>query len=211
MRGRVLLELGDVAQQVLLLARQLLHARPLARVERRVHDLGLARVRRRTAAGVRDDGRVDGEAVDGEVGRREVEGFGDVLESRGERFCRISQGRFFLFFSSLFWYSSVFSWQLSGRTDIRQKKTHLVDERLDLCPELVLFLPLHRREGLVEVRGGGASHVGDQVREVVGRLELDLALVRRIARVHGDLGLGASDRGEKTKGRMQGGARGLFG
>lgn len=62
--------------------------------------------------------------------------------------------------------------------------THLVDQPLDLRPQLVLALDaLDGREGLVEARRRRFSHVPHQVREVLRALELDLA-VRR-GGVHG--------------------------
>lgn len=57
-------------------------------------------------------------------------------------------------------------------------ETHLVDERLNLVPKAVLAAggALDGRKGLVDAAGGGAADVGEQVGEVLGGLELDLAL-----------------------------------
>lgn len=60
----------------------------------------------------------------------------------------------------------------------RAPETHLVDERLNLVPKAVLAAggALDGRKGLVDAVGGGAADVGEQVGEVLGGLELDLAL-----------------------------------
>lgn len=51
-------------------------------------------------------------------------------------------------------------------------------------------MPVDLGEGLVEMRGGGGADVGDEVGEILGALELDLALDLRYDRVgvHGGLG-----------------------
>lgn len=41
---------------------------------------------------------------------------------------------------------------------------HLVDESLNLIPQLVLaVVPLDVGEGLIEARGGRVAHIGDEV------------------------------------------------
>lgn len=56
-------------------------------------------------------------------------------------------------------------------------ETYIIDERLYLTPQLILaFLPLDLWERFVETRRGGVAHVGDEVGQVIGGLELDLAL-----------------------------------
>lgn len=52
---------------------------------------------------------------------------------------------------------------------------YLVHELLDARPQHVLGAVVDGREGLVDAGGGGASDVGDEVREILGDLELDLA------------------------------------
>lgn len=58
--------------------------------------------------------------------------------------------------------------------------SYLIHKLLDPHPQLIHAVVGHGRESLVDAGGGGASDVGDQVREVLGRLELDLA--RRVHR-----------------------------
>lgn len=87
-RGNGLLEGGDVAQQVLLLARQVLDAGAQPRVEGRVDDLGLRGAPGRRVVVGGEDRQVggyvvDGQAVDGQVRPREGEYFGYVLEEEG--------------------------------------------------------------------------------------------------------------------------------
>lgn len=63
---------------------------------------------------------------------------------------------------------------------------YLFDELFDPVSQLILALgTLDRREGLVDALGGRAPHVGQQVRQVLGALQLNLTLVRRHRRVHG--------------------------
>lgn len=86
--GDGLLEGGDVAQQVLLLARQVLDAGAQPRVKGRVDDLGLRGAPGRRVVVGGEDRQVggyvvDGQAVDGQVRPREGEYFGYVLEEEG--------------------------------------------------------------------------------------------------------------------------------
>lgn len=53
--------------------------------------------------------------------------------------------------------------------------SYLVHELLDARPQHVLRAVVDGREGLVDAGDGGAPDVGDEVREVLGDLELDLA------------------------------------
>lgn len=88
--------------------------------------------------------------------------------------------------------------------------TYLFDQFFDPVPQLILALgALDRREGLVDALGGRAPHVGQQVRQVLGALQLNLPLVRRYRCVHGPsriLEKGAKER-EKKKVRSAGGDR----
>lgn len=68
--------------------------------------------------------------------------------------------------------------------EIYETCPYLVYELLDARPQHVLGAVVDGREGLVDAGGGGASDVGDEVREVLGDLELDLA-----RRLHGALSL----------------------
>lgn len=64
------------------------------------------------------------------------------------------------------------------KKEIGKKKkgyTYLVHKLLDPRPQLIFGAIVDRRERLVDTGCGGASHVCDEVREVLGLLEFDLA------------------------------------
>ena len=68
--------------------------------------------------------------------------------------------------------------------------TYLINERLNLIPQLILALmPIYVRKRLVNARGGGVADIGDQVGEILGALQLDAALDL------GDDGVGVHGRG----------------
>lgn len=78
--------------------------------------------------------------------------------------------------------------------------TYLFDQFFDPIPQLILALgALDRREGLVDALGGRAPHVGQQVCQVLGALQLNLPLVRRYRCVHGPSRI--LERGQKKEKR----------
>lgn len=61
---------------------------------------------------------------------------------------------------------------------------YLVDELLNLVPQLILaVVAVEVGEGLVDADGSGIAHVGDEVGQVLGALQLNLALVLSRSRV----------------------------
>lgn len=157
--GHGALERGDVLEQFFFLRDEVGDLAALAGVKGLVDGVWRGR-------GGADEGLGrDGEAVDGEVGSGEGKGFVDVL------------------FISRVSHVSSFIYQEQKVIGLRRKVKsmgfffYLIHEHFNLIAQLILpSIALYRRKSFIEVLDRRVAHVCDEVGEIVGALQLDLAL-----------------------------------